>query len=111
VDMDAMETFNASLVFGSGNRLARDFSRENNLAFTAGSDSHRAEFIGRGYVEINDNILSEKDLISAIFGKKNRVGGKPLNWLEILKNGSNANLNEAFRNYKFKRRNRRKKIK
>lgn len=109
VDMDAMEIFNASLVLRSGNKLARDFSRENNLAFTAGSDSHKAEFIGRGYIELNDNILSEKDLILAILGKKNRVGGKPLNWLEKLRNGSNADLRKAFQNYKFQRRDKRKK--
>lgn len=110
INVDAIEIFNASIIFKSENAKAFEFSRENNLAFTAGSDSHRAEFVGRGHIVIKEKILSEKDLIAAILNKEVGVAGKHLGWLELLKNGSNANIRRIIQDYRFKRRNRRENI-
>lgn len=105
IHSDAIETFNASITFNSSNRKAFDFSLKNNLPFTAGSDAHRKEFVGRGYVEISENILSEKDLMDAIMGKKVKTGGKHLSPLEILKNSFNANVKKMISYYRFRRMN------
>jgi len=104
VDMDAVETFNASLIFKSGNRKALDFSKENSVASTGGSDSHRALFVGRGYIEIASAVRSEKDLIGGILEKKGRIGGRGLSWLELLKNGANSGIQDVVRYYRLKRR-------
>jgi len=102
--MDAIETFNASLIFKSGNKKALDFSKENNIAFTGGSDSHRALFVGRGYVEIFSKVCSEKDLIEGILNKKGKIGGRGLSWLELLRNGANSGVQDMVRYYRLKRR-------
>lgn len=92
VSPDAIETFNASTIFSSSNTKALDFSQKNDFSFTAGSDAHRKEFIGRGYLEFPDDIVSEKDLIQAIMEGKAKVGGKHLKLWEIMKNVSSANV-------------------
>jgi len=85
---DAIEIFNASLL-NIFNKKAFNFSQEYNLPFTAGSDAHRAEFVGRAYIEVPQNILTEKELLTTICEKKIKVKGKNLNIREIPRNGLN----------------------
>lgn len=100
---DGIEAFNASVVLGYCNRRALNFSNQNNLPYTAGSDAHRAEFVGRGYLDISDKILSERDLIEAILERKAKIGGKHLRFWEVLKNADNGHspfgLFGRFANY------------
>ena len=92
VSPDAIETFNASVFFSSSNKKALNFSKENNFCFTAGSDAHRKDFVGRGYIKISDNVFSEKDLVAAIMKKNIATGGERLTFWELLKNVSSANV-------------------
>lgn len=96
--VSAIETFNASMIFSFSNRRAQNFSQKNNLSFTAGSDSHRADFVGRGYLEI-PKFSSEKDLMEKIISKEGKIGGSPLGFKELLANGLKADLNSIFRYY------------
>ena len=102
---DAIEVFNASNILNSSNEKALDFSQKNNFCFTAGSDAHRKEFIGRGYIEISEKIFSEKDITEAIMNKKVKFGGKPLGYYEILKNSTNTNIGRSINYWHFWRRN------
>jgi hypothetical protein len=89
---DAIEVFNASTIFKSSNKKALRLVQDNNMCFTAGSDSHKKQFVGRGYMEFKEKISSEKDLIKAIMEKTGKPGGKHLSLFEILKNSSNSNV-------------------
>ncbi len=82
---DGIEVFNASVLVKSSNKKALDFARKNNFSFTAGSDAHRPEFIGRGYLEFPDAIQSREDLLEAIKNKKGEPKGNPLSLWELLK--------------------------
>jgi len=82
---DAIETLNAS-VFKFANKKAVNLSEKMNLCFTAGSDAHRAKFVGRGYLEIPKNILSEEHLIEEVKNKTGSVQGEILNFYETLEN-------------------------
>lgn len=99
LDLDAVEIFNASVVFGASNKKAFDFSRNNNFSFSAGSDSHRPEYVGRGYIETSDKISSIKDLLEAVKKKRVKVGGEPLNLWETFKNGWRADVREMVKFY------------
>jgi len=105
LDLDGIEIFNASVFFNFSNKKASKFSQINNLSFTAGSDAHRKEFVGRGYLETSENILSEKDLITAIMNKKVKIGGEHLNFFEILKNISNSDVKSLISYYRLRRKN------
>lgn len=102
---DAIEAFNASVFFSSSNRKAFNFSKKNNFSFTAGSDAHRKEFIGRGYIEISDKISNEKDLISAIMQREAKPKGKVLSYLECFKNAKHTNISDIIEYYFYKRKN------
>lgn len=88
---DGLEAFNA-MVFSFLNKKALDFSKKYNLPFTAGSDAHRAEFVGRGYLEIPKDNLSEKEILEEIKKKSGEIKGKILNFRETLKNFSRVGL-------------------
>jgi len=94
--ISGLEAFNAALIFNFSNRRALNFSQENNLPPTAGSDSHHADFVGRGHLKFKKSILSEKDLVAEILAKNIEIGGKPLSFLEILKNSAKGNVGSAF---------------
>jgi hypothetical protein len=72
------------------------------LSFTAGSDAHLADFVGRGYIEIQDKVFSEKDVIEKIIAKQVEAKGTPLTIKELLRNSSKANLNNVARYYLVK---------
>lgn len=84
---DAIEAFNAR-VLSSFNKKAFDFSQKYNLPFSAGSDAHRACFVGRAYLEIPKNIFSEKDLLEQIKEKRVEIKGKGLRPWEMMINTS-----------------------
>lgn len=101
-NVHGVEAFNASVIFGFSNRRAFSFSQKNNLSFTAGSDAHLADFVGRGYIEIQDKVFSEKDVIEKIIAKQVEAKGTPLTIKELLRNSSKANLNNVARYYLVK---------
>ncbi len=107
---DGVEAFNATVLFGASNKRAFAFSKKFDLPFTAGSDAHRKEFVGRGYIEIPKNILTEKDVIDAILSKQIKPCGDQLTPLEILKNGSHADVRDILR-YLFLRKKNKKNYK
>lgn len=82
---DAIEIFNASL-FNFLNKKAFNLSRKYNLPFTAGSDAHRADFVGRGFIETSKDIFSEKDLIKEIMENRIKSKGKVLRPWEMARN-------------------------
>ncbi len=102
---DAIEAFNASVAFSYFNKKALNFSRKNNLSFTAGSDSHNKKYVGRGYIEVSDNILNEKDLVKAIMEKKAGLGGEKLSAWEIVKNGGHTDVKDIISYMLYKRKN------
>lgn len=99
---DAIEAFNASSHFGFSNQKASIFIEKNNLCKTAGSDAHRAEFIGRGYLEISGNVASERDLIEAVLQKKAVPQGRPLGFFENIRNASRADVAGLIRYWGLK---------
>lgn len=83
--VDAIEIFSASL-FNFLNEKAFNLSRKYNLPFTAGSDAHRADFVGKGFLETSKDIFSEKDLIKEIMENRVEAKGKVLRPWEMAKN-------------------------
>jgi hypothetical protein len=82
---DGVEIFNA-FRFNFSNKKAFRFVEKNQIPFTAGSDAHRAEFVGRGYLEIPKDNLSEKEVIEEIMNKNVVFKGKLLNPIEKIRN-------------------------
>ena len=95
---DAIEVFNAS-VFRFVNKKAVNLSKKMNLCFTAGSDAHRAKFVGRGYLEISKNIISEKELIEEVKNKTGFIQGKILNFWETIENCLKVDIKKVFDYY------------
>ena len=85
---DAIEGFNASDIFMPANIRAHNFSIQNNFPFTAGSDAHKKDFVGRGFIKFSQNIKSEKDLVDMIMDKKGEIEGHNLNFWELMTNSS-----------------------
>jgi hypothetical protein len=80
-EIDAIEILNAS-IFGNGNEMAKKFSKENNLPFTVGSDSHSSNFIGKCYLEIPGESLSVEEIFEKIKKKEGKVIGKEASFFE-----------------------------
>ena len=80
-EIDGIEAFNASLV-GNGNEKALAFVKENDLAFTVGSDSHDANFIGRAWIEIPGENLSIEQVLQAIKNKTGKIHAGKVGFLE-----------------------------
>lgn len=96
--VDAIEIFNAT-VFGFTNKRAVNFCQKNGLAFSAGSDAHLAKFVGRGYLEIPKNILSEKELSEELRNKTGKIQGKILNLWETIENSLRSDPRKLFNYY------------
>ena len=79
--IDGIEVLNASL-FSSENKKALDFARKNNLCFTAGSDAHFPNFVGRVYLEIPGENLSIEEVLKAVRNKNAKLGGKETGFFE-----------------------------
>ncbi len=92
---DGIEVFN-SWGFDFANKKAFSFSKIFNLSFTAGSDAHVAKFVGRGYLEIPKENLSEKEVLMEIKNKSAQVKGKILNFWERIENSLKVDLRIVF---------------
>lgn len=69
----AIEVFNASLFFNFCNFEATKFALKHNLSFTAGSDAHSVEFIGKAYLEILKKVSSVGEILEEIRKKNVKV--------------------------------------
>jgi len=69
----AIEVFNASLFFNFCNFEATEFALKHNLPFTAGSDAHSAEFIGKAHLEILKEVSSIDEILEEIRKKNVKV--------------------------------------
>jgi len=80
----AVEVFNASLFFNFCNFEAQEFVKKYNLPFTAGSDSHSIEFIGKAYLEIPKENLEIEEVLEEIKKRNAKVSfGKISNWEKL----------------------------
>ncbi len=95
---DAVEIFNASAL-GFTNKKAENLSKKMNLCFTAGSDAHRAKFVGRGYLEIPKDISSEKELIQEVKNKTGLGKGQSLNFKEKFENSLKMDLRKILKEH------------
>lgn len=95
---DAIEVFNAH-IFNFSNKKALNFSQKHGLAFTAGSDAHKAAFVGRGYLEIPKENLSAKEILEEVKKKSGAAAGSALNILENVKNGKKTEFLPYLKNY------------
>jgi predicted metal-dependent phosphoesterase TrpH len=95
---DAIEIFNADM-FRFINKKARLFAKEHNLVFTAGSDAHWAKFVGRAYLEIPQNNLSDKEVIGQIKNRTGLIRGKALNLWEKMENSLKVSVKDTFYYY------------
>lgn len=96
---DAIEILNSNILFSFLNKKAAYFCQRNNFSFTAGSDAHRAEFIGRAYIDFPGDIVSENDLLEKIKNKKGKAKGTLLSYLEMIKNGLKGDIGGLIRDY------------
>lgn len=103
---DAIEVFNASLFSERSNKKAFNFAEKNNLCFTAGSDAHRAKFVGRGYLNFSKNISSAKELIEEIRNKTAEIQGDSFSFMEGVKNSSGVDVRRIvdYCRYRIKKR-------
>jgi len=77
----AIEAFNASLFFNFSNFEAQEFAKKYNLPFTAGSDSHSTEFIGKAYLEIPKENLKIEEVLEEIKKKNAKISFEKIsNW-------------------------------
>ncbi|XOB40250.1 MAG: PHP domain-containing protein [Candidatus Nealsonbacteria bacterium] len=90
-DIDGIEVLNAS-ISPSENKKALDFAIKNNLCFTAGSDAHFPDFIGRTYLEIPGENLSVEQVLEAIKNKNVKLGGKETSFFEKVIDHTKRNI-------------------
>jgi len=82
-NIDGIEAFNAS-IFGPGNKKALDVVKEFNLPFTAGSDAHFPNVVGKAFLEIPGNNLSVEEVINKIKNREGKIIGSEFNLFEKL---------------------------
>jgi len=80
----AIEVLNASLFFNFSNFEAQEFAKKYNLPFTAGSDAHSAEFIGKAYLEIPKENLKVEEVLEEIKKKNVKVSFEKISHWEIF---------------------------
>ena len=90
-EIDGIEVLNAAL-FNSENKKAMDLARENNLCFTAGSDAHFPNLIGKAYLEIPGENLSIEQVLKAVIDKNAEVKGKGTFFFERILNHTKRNI-------------------
>ncbi len=79
--IDGIEALNAS-IFGPGNKKALNLSEKYNLPFTAGSDAHEPNMVGKFYLEIPGDNLSIEEILNQIKNKNVKAGGLKVNFFE-----------------------------
>ncbi len=92
MDFDALEVFNAGRILKSCNKKAWELALSEDLPFTAGSDAHRAYYVGRGYLEFEQEFRSAEELIRLIKEKKGVARGRSLNLAEVFWNSTRARI-------------------
>ena len=92
--IDGIEVLNASL-FASGNKKALAFAKKYNLPFIAGSDAHSPEFLGKAYLEIAGDNLSQEQVFEKIKNRQVRIEGQEANFLEKVLDHSMRNMIRA----------------
>lgn len=97
LNIDAIEVFNANIIFQRLNIKALDFVRKLNIPFTAGSDAHKAKYIGSAYLEFSKDIQSVEELVGEILKKSGIIGGKTLGVRKTLKDRTNADVRKMIR--------------
>jgi len=79
--IDGIEVSNAS-VFGAGNKKALKLAEKFNLPFTAGSDAHFPNFVGKVFLEIPGENLSIEEILEKIKKREGKLGGKEAGFFE-----------------------------
>lgn len=74
--IDAVEVFNSRCLFNSANEKAREAAEKYSLAFTAGSDAHEIDSIGKAGVILNCNPENDEEIKKEILRNKNFFGGR-----------------------------------
>jgi len=80
-EIDGIEVLNSTM-YGSANKEAFDFAEKHELAFTAGSDAHFSNMVGKVYLEIPGKNLSVEEILRKIKNKEGKLGGKAGSFLE-----------------------------
>jgi len=80
----AIEVFNASLFFSFSNFEAQEFAKKHNLSFTAGSDSHCLDFLGKAYLEIPKENLKIEEVLEEIKKKNVKIAFEKISHWEIF---------------------------
>lgn len=75
--VDAIEVYNARVLFQSMNKKAMEFAKKYELGMTAGSDAHTSWEVGDAYAQAKVNSLEE--FKKAIIKRKTSVHGKKIN--------------------------------
>lgn len=102
-EIDGIEVLNAS-IFGRGNKIALEFAKKNNLAFTAGSDSHSTNFIGKVWLEIKGENLSQGEILEKIKNREVEISGKEANFWEKVFDHLARNFVKILNNVSRKKR-------
>jgi len=79
----AIEVLNAS-IFGSGNKIALDFAQNFNLPFTAGSDAHEPNMVGKVYLEVPGDNLSIEEILNQIKNRNAKTEGSKVNFFDKI---------------------------
>ena len=82
-EADGVEVLNASIL-GPSNKKALKFAQKYNLPFTAGSDAHFPDLVGRTYLEIPGEGLSIEIILEKIRNKEAEARGKEISFLETI---------------------------
>jgi len=90
-EIDGIEVLNAS-AFGPGNKKALAFAQKFNLPFTAGSDAHNLNLVGRAYLEVPGENLSTEEILEKIKNKDVKIGGSEASFFEKIIDHSKRGL-------------------
>ena len=98
---DGVEVLNAS-IFGPSNKKALEFAQKYNLSFTAGSDAHFPDLVGRTYLEIPGEGLSIEIILEKIKNKEAEPRGEEISFLETIIDHLKRSLIK-IKNYAFRK--------
>jgi len=90
-EIDGIEVLNAS-TFGPGNKKALAFVQKFNLPFTAGSDAHNLNLVGRAYLEVPGENLSTEEIFKQIKNRNVKIGGGEASFFEKIIDHSKRGL-------------------
>jgi len=87
----AIEVLNAA-AFGPGNKKAQRLATQLHLPFTAGSDAHSANFVGKVFLEVPGENLPVKGVLEQIKQRNAKLGGQEVSFFEKLSEHIKRNL-------------------